>query len=100
MRLFTLLGVFAVLATNAFCQARPIGDGGVLRFQVYHGDPYLIKALLQGTQVMQPELSTLLNFAGIPDKDSDLITSLFGGAGRIVINPTDNSLLFFPTKKS
>ena len=98
MKLVATVGLFAVLATSAFCQARPIGDGGVFRFQVLHGDPYLIKALLQGTQVMQPELSTLLNFAGVPDKDSDLITSLFGGPGRIVINPTDNSILFFPKK--
>jgi hypothetical protein len=98
MKLAASLGLFGVLVTGAFCQARPIADGGFFRITVLHADPYLIKAMLEGTSVMQPELSTILNFAGVPDKDSELITSLFGGPGRIVVNPTDNSLLFFPKK--
>jgi hypothetical protein len=98
MKVLASLGFFAMLVSSAFCQARPIADGGFFRIQVLHADPWLVKALLEGTSVMQPELSTILNFAGVPDKDSELITSLFGGPGRIVINPTDNSLLFFPKK--
>ena len=66
--------------------------------RVDHGDPWQIKALLEGLQVSQPELSTILGFAGVPDKESSLIESIFGGKGKLVVNPTDNSILFFPDK--
>ncbi|HWA81809.1 MAG TPA: hypothetical protein VG820_00135 [Fimbriimonadaceae bacterium] len=87
------------LATGAFAQARPIGENGVIRIRIQHADPWAVKALLEGTQITQPELSAILGFAGIPDKDSELIQSIFGSKGRLVVNPTDNSLLFIPEKK-
>lgn len=99
MKLIATLATAACLATGAFAQGRPLGDGGVVRIRVMHGDPWAIKALIEGTQVTQPELSTILGFAGIPDKDSELIQSIFGAKGHLVVNPTDNSLLFFPDKK-
>ena len=101
MKLFAAIGLIASLAGCAFGQARPIADGGFVRIMIFHADPYMVKALLQGssTYTMAPELSTIMGFAGVPDKDSELIESIFGGKGRLVVNPTDNSLLFFPEKK-
>jgi hypothetical protein len=98
MRFLIALGIFIALAAQGYSQVRPLGDSGVMRVRLMHADPWAVKALLQGTPFNQPELSTILGFAGVPDKDSDLIQSLFGGKGRLVVNPTDNSLLFFPDK--
>jgi hypothetical protein len=87
----------AALATAAFAGAQtPIGDHGVMRMVVKHGDPWMVKALIEGIQISQPELSTILGFAGIPDQESDLLASLFGRQGTLVVNPTDNSIIFFP----
>lgn len=99
MKLIATLATAACLATGVFAQGRPLGDSGVIRIRVLHGDPWAIKALIEGTQITKPELSTILGFAGIPDKDSALIESIFGSKGRLIVNPTDNSLLFFPDKK-
>jgi hypothetical protein len=101
MRLFAAIALLAGLTLCAFGQGRPIGDAGVVRIQIFHADPYLVKALLQGsgTYTSAPEMSTIMGFAGVADKDSELIESIFGGKGRFVVNPTDNSLLFFPEKK-
>lgn len=70
-----------------------------VRILVRHADPWLVKAMLEGISVQQPELSTILGFAGIPDQTSELIEELFGGQGKLVVNPTDNSLLFIPKRK-
>ena len=97
MKLAWLLGS-VLLAAAAFGQSRGSGEGAFVRIPVFHADPWAVKALLEGNSISQPELSTILGFAGVPDKDSSLIEDLFGGKGRIVVNPTDNSLLFIPTK--
>ena len=89
--------VFAGVTAAAFAQA-PLEGRAFVRIPVYHGDPYLIKSLIEGISVSQPELSTILGFAGVPDKDSDLIESIFGQKGTLRVNPTDNSILFFPLK--
>ncbi|HVT11021.1 MAG TPA: hypothetical protein VHE55_02035 [Fimbriimonadaceae bacterium] len=99
MKRFAMFATTLCLAAGAFAQARPLGDDGVVRIRIQHADPWAVKALLEGTQITQPELSAILGFAGIPDKDSELIQSIFGSKGRLVVNPTDNSLLFFPDKK-
>ena len=98
MKAFAALSLLCALATSLFAQARPIGDKGVYRIYIKHADPWFIKAMLEGTAVNQPELSTILGFAGIPDKESSLLESLFGVQGRLVVDPTDNSLIFFPKK--
>lgn len=98
MRLFALIGVFLALLGHSQAQGRPVGDRGVVRVYVQHADPYAIKSLLEGLSFSKPELSTILGFAGVPDQESELIASIFGGQGTLVVNPTDNSILFFPKK--
>ena len=98
MKLFACVGLFAAFVSGAFAQARPIGEGGFMRIYVKHADPWAVKALIEGTSISQPELSTILGFAGVPAKESSFIESIFGGQGTLVVNPTDNSILFFPKK--
>ncbi len=93
MKLFASLGFFAALAGSSFAQGQPF-----IKVRVYHADPWAVKALLEGVAFNQPELSTILGFAGVPDKESSLIESIFGGKGRLVVNSTDNSILFIPDR--
>jgi len=88
-----MLGLLAVSA-SLFAQGPTF-----YRVKVYHADPWAIKAMIEGTPIDRPELSTVLGFAGVPDKDSSLIEEMFGGKGRILVNPTDNSLIFIPDRK-
>lgn len=100
MKLIASLSLLLVLGPWAAAkQEIPAAGVTFIRIRVMHGDPWLVKALIEATPVSQPELSTILGFAGVPDRDSDLITSLFGGKGKLVVNPTDNSILFIPERK-
>jgi hypothetical protein len=98
MKLLACLGLLVACASCSLAQTRPVGDNGVMRIYVMHADPWAVKALIEGTPISQPELSTILGFAGIPSKESSFIESIFGGQGTLVVNPTDNSILFFPKK--
>jgi hypothetical protein len=98
MKLFFALALAIVTVTFAHGKGQQDNGRGFVRIRVMHADPWAMKALIEGTSISQPELSSILGFAGIPDRDSEMITSIFGGKGRLVVNPTDNSLLFFPTK--
>lgn len=70
-------------------------DTQPFRIRVRHADPWLIKAILEGHQPTSPELSTLLNFAGLP-QNQNANSRTFLPKGHIVINPTDNAIWFFP----
>lgn len=72
-------------------------SGRPIRFPVRHADPYMVKALLEGQAIFQPELSTALEFAGVPGQATGAVNAFFKN-GRLIVNPTDNSLWFFPTK--
>jgi len=92
MKLFASL-LLVGLAGSLFAQGPTF-----YKIRVLHADPWAIKAMIEGTPINRPELSTILGFAGVPDKDSALIEEMFGGKGRIEVNPTDNSLIFIPEK--
>lgn len=65
-----------------------------IRFPVRHADPYLIVALLEGIPVLEPEISTILGFAGLPAPPTSAFRLL--PPGRLFVNPTDNSIWFVP----
>lgn len=98
MKLLASLGLFALLVAFSHGQNNPVEGRSFIRIVVRHGDPWAIKALIEGTPITQPELSAILGFAGVPDKESSLLESMFGGKGRLIVNPTDNSILFIPSK--
>lgn len=69
-----------------------------IRIPVRRADPWMIKALLEGFAVNAPEMSTLPGFQGLGQNAASAAGTFLKG-GRLVVNPTDNSLWFFPDRK-
>ncbi|MCC7433082.1 MAG: hypothetical protein IT363_00240 [Methanoregulaceae archaeon] len=90
-RVLIVLGLLASFAASAFAQ--DVIAGKVVRIRVNHADPWFIVAMLENWGVTSPELSTLFNALGAPQAGNAL-NRLF--KGKFVVNPTDNSILFFP----
>lgn len=93
MRTLLALGILAVAALGfAQTAVTPV------KIKVRHADPWMLVALLQGQPVISPEISTLMGFMGMPAPPQ---TPGFGNlfpAGRVFVNPTDNSIWFVPEK--
>ena len=66
-----------------------------VRIQVRHADPWMIKSLLEGGQIQSPELSTILALMGGQPPQGNGSNSLVTD-GKLMVNPTDNSLWFIP----
>lgn len=86
----------AFIGLSAFGSAQ---WGRPIRIPVRHADPWAIKAMMEGRPLVSPELSVVLMVSGQ--------TSLAGAAaaaanllmdGFLVVNPTDNSLWWYPSK--
>lgn len=92
---FLALLVAASLASAGLAQTIPQRTPVPIRMEIRHADPWFVKAMLEGRGVVSPELSTVFGFLGFPPSTGDTVNSLFKG-GRLVVNPTDNSLWFFP----
>ncbi|HZH97482.1 MAG TPA: hypothetical protein VEX38_00805 [Fimbriimonadaceae bacterium] len=90
-----LAGCSAFAQTTGGIQTGQFKEPTVIRIPVFHADPYLIVALLEGRRVTQPELSSVFEFVGAPPAAGEALTNLFG-RGKLIVNPTDNSILFFP----
>lgn len=67
-----------------------------IRIEVRHADPYLIVALLKGLQPPFPELSTLGVFGYQLPQDETRNPFV---RGLLIVNPADNSILFFPDQR-
>lgn len=70
-----------------------------VRIPVRHADPWMVKAFFEGMAIRQPELSTNPGFTGLGQAAANGASSFLKG-GRLVVNPTDNSLWFFPDDAS
>jgi hypothetical protein len=66
-----------------------------VRLAVRHADPWFVKAMLEGRQIWTPELSTIVGFMGWPPEIGQGANAFFQG-GRLIVNPMDNSLWFYP----
>lgn len=73
--------------------AQDVIGGKVIKIRVNHADPWFIVAMLEGWSVTSPELSSLFGALGAPQAGTAL-NKLF--KGKFIVNPTDNSILFFP----
>jgi len=51
--------------------------------------------MLEGMAVTQPELSTIPGFGGLGQAAGQAAAKFYSG-GKLIVNPTDNSLWFFP----
>jgi len=92
-RLLPLLAL--AIAGGALAQDLPRKTPVPIRFQIRHADPWFVKGMLEGLPLLSPEVSTILGFMGFPDSGTNAVNKMFTG-GRLVVNPTDNSLWFFP----
>jgi hypothetical protein len=90
-RCFWIVGI--ALAALGSAQALPKAPGA-FKIPVYHADPWFVVSMLQGQLVPSPELSTLLGFMGAPPQAAEGLNRIF--KGRFTVNPTDNSIWFFP----
>ncbi len=90
-RFAIVLGLAATL--TSFGVAQDVIGGKVMRFRVKHADPWFIVAMLENWGVQSPELSTVFGALGAPQAGQAL-NRLF--KGKFIVNPTDNSILFFP----
>lgn len=104
MRSLLLLSALFSCA-GAFGQQLPIipeDASGPVRIPIRHADPWFIKFFLEGQQLRSPEISTIMLIGGAPPGATQGIqqgaSALFSG-GKLLVNPTDNSLWFIPDKK-
>ena len=73
-----------------------------IRLAIHHADPWMVKAMLEGKSTDQPELSTIWQITGGGNLQSGGQAgagSPFLRDGYLVVNPTDNSLWWYPNKK-
>ena len=91
------LAALAFSAVSAFAQTSP----RPIRIPVRHADPWAIKSMMEGRPLVSPELSTLLlsmgqtGLAGAAAAASNLLMG-----GYLIVNPTDNSLWWYPDTKA
>jgi hypothetical protein len=90
--------VLAATVGLAAAQEPPKPSSLPYRIKIRHADPWAVKAMMEGTSIVSPEMSTVLGFMGLPQNATQAVGSLIEG-GKLVVNPTDNSLWFFPDKK-
>lgn len=64
-----------------------------IRITIRHADPWFVVRMLEGVQVQFPELSTL-QIPGLLAPPGGTGLALF--KGKFVVNPTDNSIWFYP----
>jgi hypothetical protein len=94
MRFF--LALLALAATTGVLAQQPSGfRPQAYRIPVRHADPWAIKFLLEGRDLVSPEISTVFAFMGVPPAAGDAINGLVRN-GRLIVNPIDNSLWFYP----
>jgi hypothetical protein len=76
-------------------QQPPLPARRAIRIPVRHADPWFIKFALEGQPLVSPELSTLFFLMGVPQGAANAANGLLDG-GRLLVNPTDNSLWWYP----
>ena len=69
-----------------------------VRLQIRHADPWMVKALIEGASISQPELSTIwgVRGGGTNRGANNAQGSSLLKDGYLVVNPTDNSLWWYP----
>lgn len=95
-----ILTCFGLVAVSC-AMAHAVGQGSSkapYKIQIRHADPWMIKAMIEGMPIRTPEMSTLPGFAGIAAGGAASAASSLLKDGFLVVNPTDNSLWYFPSK--
>ncbi len=102
MRASLTFGLSFLLISSAFCLAgsrKQLNERVPVKFAIHHADPWSVKAMIEGTAIDTPELSSVRQLIGA----GNLLASGANGAGSplledgfLVVNPTDNSLWWYP----
>lgn len=71
-----------------------------VRIPIRHADPWAIRAMLEGQQLRSPEISTLGGVAGAVGTAAKVGVNMFLQSGHLIVNPTDNSLWFYPDRQT
>jgi hypothetical protein len=103
MKSLWTLAVLSVCGLSAAAQSLPAQAPAQIRrafrIPVRSADPWFIKFALEGRPLVSPELSTLFSFFGAGgqagNQAAGQVNSLLTG-GRLLVNPTDNSLWWYP----
>ena len=100
MKAFFSLSVLALCLGSAPAAAvpqlqSPLPARRPIRIPVRSADPWFIKFALEGQRLVSPELSTLFFLMGAPQGSGNAVNTLFDG-GKLLVNPTDNSLWWYP----
>lgn len=82
-------------ASGAWAQTAPTRKAPPVRIPIRSADPWMVKAALEGLSVTQPEMSTIPGFGGLGQAAGQAVGKFYSG-GKLIVNPTDNSLWFFP----
>lgn len=91
MKMLATLTLCLTLIVGAMAQSKP----GPIRLKIRSADPWFVKAMLEGTAVDRPELSTIPGFGGLGNATGQAVRGLLSG-GKLIVNPTDNSLWWYP----
>jgi hypothetical protein len=70
-----------------------------VRIPVRHADPWMVKAMLEGLAVRTPEISTTGGLQGLGGQAANAAATFLRN-GRLMVNPTDNSLWYIPNRSS
>lgn len=95
MTIMMLTAALAVAGTGLKQQF----DHAPIRFAIHHADPWAIKAMLEGASLTSPEMSVLWAFgggAGGTNAGAGAAGVPFLADGYLVVNPTDNSIWWYP----
>ena len=97
MRTLTVLLALAITGTLCSQQTPVRRRFDPVKITVRYADPWFLKAMFEGRPIWQPELSTIIGFMGWPADPGNAVNSLFEN-GKLLVNPTDNSLWFYPNR--
>jgi len=99
--------IMAATLSFAFVSAFATGTKGKqvenpapVRFRIRHADPWHVKAMLEGLGGTSPEVSTIqaLLGGGKQGNQNQQPNSPLLKDGYLVVNPTDNSLWWYPKR--
>lgn len=88
------LAVVSSVLAQATQTPVPAPKRAPFKLQIRKADPWAVKAMLEGMLITQPEYSTM---PGWPGFGNQVVNALFKG-GKLIVNPTDNSIWFIPDR--
>lgn len=94
-RFLWAIGVLWAVTLVAPAQSLPTVKRDPIRLRIRSADPWAVKAMLEGQALQQPEISTIPGFGGLAASTTRAASAFFG-SGKLIVNPTDNSLWFLP----